>query len=96
MNLGRGVAYRIVSEDLERIRGALVDHFHGVLTAQDAQGWRPHVTVMNKAEPRAARRVLEELERRFVPRSLVVRGLGLHRYLGGPWEPLGTWSFRGN
>jgi hypothetical protein len=39
MNLGRGVAYRIVSEDLEAIRRDVADHFHGFLTAQDSQGW---------------------------------------------------------
>lgn len=95
MNLGRGVAYRIVSDDLEAIRRAIADHFHGFLTAQDSQGWRPHVTVMNKAEPSAAKAVLRELEASFGPRPLKIAGLELHRYLGGPWERLGRWSFRG-
>ena len=94
MNLGRGVAYRVVAEDLERIRRKIGTHFHGLLSAQDNQGWRPHVTIMNKAEPAAVRALLRELERGFEPRSLVVRGLALHRYLGGPWEPLGSWPFR--
>ncbi len=95
MNLGRGVAYRIVSDELEAIRRNIADHFHGFLTAQDSQGWRPHVTVMNKAEPAAAKAVLRELEASFIPRSLRIAGLELHRYLGGPWERLGRWSFRG-
>jgi len=95
MNLGRGVAYRIVSDELEEVRRAVADHFHGLLTAQDGQGWRPHVTVMNKAEPRAAREVLDELQRDFAPRPLRIAGLALHRYLGGPWERLGGWTFRG-
>lgn len=95
MNLGRGVAYRVVSDDLERIRRDVAAHFHGALTAQDAGGWRPHVTIMNKAEPRAAKGLLLELERDFRPRPLAIHGLGLHRYLGGPWEILGRWSFRG-
>ncbi|WP_205481675.1 2'-5' RNA ligase family protein [Sphingomonas arenae] len=95
MNLGRGVAYRIASDDLTRIRNELAECFRGLLTAQDAQGWRPHVTIMNKAEPAAAKALLRKLESTFAPRPLAVRGLGLHRYLGGPWEPLGSWSFRG-
>ena len=95
MNLGRGVAYRVVSDDLEAIRREIADHFHGSLTSQDAQGWRPHVTIMNKAEPRAAREVLAELSATFTPRPLNIAGLSLYRYLGGPWEPLGTWTFRG-
>lgn len=95
MNLGRGVAYRIVSDDLEAVRRNIAGHFHGFLTAQDAQGWRPHVTIMNKAEPAAAKAVLRELEAVFAPRPLKIAGLELHRYLGGPWERLGRWSFRG-
>jgi hypothetical protein len=95
MNLGRGVAYRIASEDLQSVRNRIANHFHGMLTAQDAQGWRPHVTIMNKAEPPAAKALLRELERTFQPRPLSVAGLALHRYLGGPWERLGVWKFRG-
>ena len=95
MNLGRGVAYRIVSDELEAVRRNVADHFHGYLTAQDGQGWRPHVTIMNKAEPAAAKALLRELEAGFTPRPIKVAGLELHRYLGGPWERLGRWSFRG-
>ena len=95
MNLGRGVAYRVVSDELEAIRRDLADHFHGLLTAQDGQGWRPHVTVMNKAEPSAAREVLAQLSAGFAPRPLQIAGLSVYRYLGGPWEALGTWTFRG-
>jgi hypothetical protein len=95
MNLGRGVAYRVVSDELEAIRRDLAEHFHGLLTAQDGQGWRPHVTIMNKAEPKAAKALLTTLEQSFAPRPLAIAGLGLHRYLGGPWERLVTTQFRG-
>jgi hypothetical protein len=95
MNLGRGVAYRIVSDELEAVRRSIAEHFHGFLSAQDSQGWRPHVTIMNKAEPRAAKALLTELEAGFTPRPLKIAGLELQRYLGGPWERLGRWSFRG-
>ncbi len=95
MNLGRGVAYRIVSDDLEAVRRSVAEQFHGLLTAQDSQGWRPHVTIQNKAEPAAAKALLRELEATFHPRPLRIAGLELHRYLGGPWERLGRWSFRG-
>ncbi|GAA4041835.1 2'-5' RNA ligase family protein [Sphingomonas rosea] len=94
MNLGRGVAYRIVSDELEAVRREIAEHFHGMLTAQDGQGWRPHVTIQNKAEPAAAKALLRELESQFAPRPLRIAGLELHRYLGGPWERLGKWSFR--
>lgn len=94
MNLGRGVAYRVVSPDLETIRDSIADHFHGSLSAQDAGGWRAHVTIQNKVSPRDAKALVEQLEQGFRTRSLAIQGLALHRYLGGPWEMLGRWAFR--
>lgn len=95
MNLGGGVAFRIVSDDLDGIRQELADSFHGMLGAQDQGGWRPHVTIQNKVAAREARMLVDALEAGFAPRPLGIRGLGLHRYLGGPWERLQTWPFRG-
>lgn len=94
MDLGGGVAFRIVSDDLDELRQELAGAFHGALGAQDSGGWRPHVTIQNKAPPRQARALLTAMESDFRPRPLAIRGLGLHRYLGGPWETLGSWSFR--
>jgi hypothetical protein len=94
MNLGGGVAYRVVSPDLDAIRETIANHFHGSLSAQDAGGWRAHVTIQNKVPPRAAKELKEQLEKQFCPRPLVIKGLALHRYLGGPWEALGRWAFR--
>ena len=95
MDLGGGVAFRIVSDDLEVIRSDIAGHFHGLLTAQDAQGWRPHVTIQNKVAPKVARALKAALERDFRPRPLAIAALSLHRYLGGPWEPLARYPFRG-
>ena len=41
MNLTGGVAFRVVSDELEAIRDTIADHFHGLLCAPDAAGWRP-------------------------------------------------------
>ena len=95
MNLGGGVAYRIVSPDLDAIRNELAEVFHSSLTVQDAGGWRPHVTIQNKVATKVARALLEDLQRGFAPRSVSISGLGLHRYLDGPWERLGVYPFRG-
>lgn len=95
MDLGGGVAYRVVSDELDAARDELVQAFRGLLSAQDAHGWRPHVTVQNKVPPKVARALLAELERGFSPRPLAIAGLGLHRYLGGPWERLAVYPFRG-
>ena len=94
MDLGGGVAFRVVSDDLDSIRNEIADHFHGMLGAQDAKGWRPHITIQNKVAPKVARALLTELERSFQPRPLGIAGLALHRYLGGPWETLAAYSFR--
>ena len=95
MDLGYGVAFRVVSDELDRIREDLSETFRGLLGAQDSQGWRPHVTIQNKVAPKVARRLREELEEGLEPRPLAIRGLGLHRYLGGPWERLADYPFRG-
>ena len=94
MDLGGGVALRIVSDGLDRIRQDLAESFHGMLGAQDQGGWRPHVTIQNKVPVREARQLLVMLQTGFEPRPLGIRGLGLHRYLGGPWETLQSWAFR--
>lgn len=94
MNLGGGVAYRVVSAGLDELRDDIADHFHGSLTAQDAGGWRAHVTIQNKVTAASAKALIEQLERDFRERPLAIRGLALHRYLGGPWESLGSWPFR--
>ncbi len=95
MDLGGGVAYRVASDDLDEIRADLSAGFHGLLSAQDAGGWRPHVTIQNKVAPKAARALLGELEQGFRHHPLSISGLGLHRYLGGPWEKLAVYPFRG-
>ena len=94
INLGGGVAYRVVSPGLDTIREAIAAHFHGSLTAQDAGRWRAHVTIQNKVPSGDAKALLADLEPDFRPRPLAIHGLALHRYLGGPWESLGRWAFR--
>ena len=95
MDLGGGVAFRVVSDNLEAVRAALADHFHGMLTAQDSGGWRPHVTIQNKVAPKVARALKAKLETGFVPHPLGIAALALHHYLGGPWETIGRYPFRG-
>ena len=95
MDLGGGAAFRVVSPDLDRIREELAEDLHGLLGAQDSGGWRPHITIQNKVAPKVARALIADLQVSYQPRPLAISGLGLHRYLGGPWENLGKWSFRG-
>jgi 2'-5' RNA ligase len=93
MSLGRGVAFRIRSEELEAIRAEIAARFAELLIPQDKPGWRPHVTVQNKVEPIVARNLQNALEAAFVPRPVQIVGLAIWHYLGGPWKLSGAWRF---
>jgi hypothetical protein len=95
IDLDSGIAFRIVSPDLDRIRRDLTEDFRGLLGAQDSAGWRPHITLQNKVPPREARSLLVKLRRDFTPKPLAIGGLGLYRYLNGPWEKVASYAFRG-
>ena len=85
-SLGRGVAFPCASATLAALREEIASAFRDRLTRQDAQGWRPHVTVQNKVTPERARATLERLSREFEPWSFEALGLDLWDYLGGPWK----------
>lgn len=93
-SLGRGVAFTLQSEELAALRLGLARQWTSWLSAQDRQGFRPHVTVQNKVAPEEARALLDELSVSFEPFTIGARGLLLWRYLGGPWELLGRFPFR--
>lgn len=95
MSLGGGVAFRVHTPELDMIRTELAEAFHGLLSAQDSGGWAPHITIQNKVTSTVARDLMTSLQHSFQPRPLAIRGLLLFRYLGGPWEPLGGYRFRG-
>ena len=86
--LGRGVAYELDSPELTALRGGLAAAWAPWLTRQDQQRHLPHVTVQNKVAPDVARALHERLRAEFTPWAAGACGLGLWRYLGGPWEPL--------
>ena len=87
-SIGRGVAYRLASPELQNLRDALSDAFSPWLTRQDQASFRPHITIQNKADPSDARLLLERLQLEFEPFDIVSEGLLVWRYLGGPWEAI--------
>lgn len=95
MHMGRGVGYRIYSPGLLALRDMLAEGLHGLLTAQDQGRPKLHITVQNKVEPAAARALHAQLTAAFTPRPLIISGMALHFYKGGPWESIGNWPFRG-
>jgi hypothetical protein len=96
MSLGRGVAYRVESDDLLDIRARLAEAFQGLLTPQDQHMPQLHITVQNKVDPAVAKALQAELSRGFHPRPLSIVGLAAHYYRGGPWELAGQVKFRGH
>ena len=93
--LGQGVAFALEAPALHALREELAREWRPWLTPQDAAGFRPHVTVQNKASRDAAARLLGDLKRDFRPFEVTGAGLLLWRYLGGPWERVARFPFTG-
>lgn len=93
-SLGRGVAYTLQSPTLVALRAGFARYWHGSLTPQDRQGWRPHITIQNKAAPADAAALLANMQAAFTPFQVRAEGLLLWRYLGGPWELAAHASFQ--
>ena len=93
--LGRGVALALSAPALQALRANLAQAWRPWLTPQDSRPHAPHVTVQNKVTPAAARALLEELAAGFEPWTARATGLGLWRYLGGPWAPVTRVPFEG-
>ena len=92
-SLGRGVALGLDSDALIRLRAGLARRWADWLTAQDRQGYRPHVTIQNKVDPKVAKALLAELSAGFAPWEVTATGLSLWWYRGGPWEAAGVFPF---
>lgn len=90
-HLGNGVAYDLVSEPAQWLRAPVRQAFAADLTRQDAQPWRPHITVQNKVSAQVSRAVHEQLVASFAPWTATATGVALWRYVGGPWEPVTDW-----
>ncbi|MBN1094721.1 2'-5' RNA ligase family protein [Blastococcus sp. TML/C7B] len=91
--LGRGVAYALTAPELTALRAGLAAAWRPWLTPQDRQEHAAHVTVQNKVAPEVARALHQRLLVEFAPHDVGARGLGLWRYLGGPWEPVAEFGF---
>jgi hypothetical protein len=99
MDLGKGTAIALDAPELLRLRALIAEHFRGSLTSQDLHEPRPHVTIQNKVTKEEARALQAQLPAVLAP--WIAKGrwafpaLALHRYCGGPWEPVKTCAFRG-
>ena len=95
MSLGGGTALKLSSLTMLDLRERIAERFHGLLTPQDQQVPRLHVTIQNKVTSTKAKALQAQLAAVIVPLDFTFAGLALHRYRGGPWELAKRWSFRG-
>lgn len=88
MKLGRGTAIHIDSPGMVEMHSVIAERMHGLLTRQDAQPLRLHVTIQNKVSLQEAKSLQEELGARLRPRSFRFRGFGLYAWEDGLWRPI--------
>jgi 2'-5' RNA ligase len=93
--LGRGVALAIAAPRLALLRKHLAADWRAWLSNQDAQTFKPHVTVQNKVDPVAARALHHRLEADPPAIRGTIVGFDLWHYRNGPWEHAGRYAFAG-
>jgi 2'-5' RNA ligase len=91
--LGNGMAIELVSPELVQLRQTLAASWSDWLSAQDRQGYRPHITIQNKVAAPEARRVYGQLLEQWQPLQGDGEGLLLWYYQGGPWTLANEFSF---
>ena len=90
---GRGMAASVDAPGLASVHAGLAREFAPWLTPQDRQPYRPHVTIMNKAEPHRAALAFQELIASWSPSEGEGESLLLWEYLGGPWRLVARYPF---
>ena len=94
--LGRGMAITVDAPGLADVHRSLARTFSAWLTPQDRQPFRPHVTIMNKAELAEAEAAFAHLGAAWEPWDGVGTALLLWSYRGGPWEAVAEFPFAGD
>jgi hypothetical protein len=95
IDLGRGAAYRLRSEEVDALHRTLAEGWGEHLTPQDRQPLRAHVTVQNKAPRDVVLATLSSLRSSFSPFTATAIGIAVWRYEGGPWSLVRRLPFRG-
>jgi hypothetical protein len=95
MKLGGGTAQAIDSPELVELHGVIAERMHGLMTRQDQQPLRLHITIQNKVTGEEARALQTQLGPTLEPRAFRFAGFGLYAYEEGLWRPIRTFAFRG-
>ncbi|WP_221391397.1 2'-5' RNA ligase family protein [Dyadobacter sp. NIV53] len=86
VSLGNGTAFKIASPELPLLHQKLQKNWFDFLTDQDRQKRNFHITIQNKVESQAAKKLQADLAKNFKPFSFTIYGIDLWRYHQGPWE----------
>lgn len=95
MKLGGGTALAVESPALVELHGMIAERMHGLLTRQDAQPLKLHITIQNKVTGEEARALQAELGATLQPLAFRFHAFGLYAYEEGLWRPIRTFAFRG-
>lgn len=95
MKLGNGTALAVESPAMVALHGTVANRMHGLLTRQDAQPLKLHVTIQNKVTAEASRKLQDELALTLQPRAFRFHGFGLYAWEEGLWRPIRSFPFRG-
>jgi hypothetical protein len=92
-NMGTGVAYGLVSEELQALHENLQQALDPWLKRQDRKQLWPHITIQNRVTVFKAQLLFEQLRAGFEPFDITVTGFRTWMYFYGPWKPVAYYPF---
>lgn len=93
VNIGTGVAYSLVSEELQVWQEQLQQQLDPWLKRQDRKKLWPHITIQNRVTAFKAQLLFEKLKADFNPFDIKIKGFRTWMYFYGPWKPLAYYPF---
>lgn len=93
VNIGAGVAYSLVSEELQVWQEQLQQQLDPWLKRQDRKKLWPHITIQNRVTAFKAQLLFEKLKADFNPFDIKIKGFRTWMYFYGPWKPLAYYPF---
>ncbi|SFE43940.1 2'-5' RNA ligase superfamily protein [Chitinophaga sp. CF118] len=88
-----GVAYSLVSEELQQLHLTMQEAFMPWLKKRDQQKLWPHITIQNKVTAFKAQMLFEKLKEDFTQFEIKATGINTWLYLKGPWKLMDTLPF---
>lgn len=86
MKLDNGTAVGVRCPEMLELHSVIADRMHGLLTHQDAQPLRLHITIQSGVTTHQAREVQSLLRSQIRPSKFKFRGLAVHAWEAGHWR----------